>query len=71
MIYSSHVLEAVEKVCGRVIVLHRGVVVADDSVTALRALRSHTSLEGVFAELVSHVDPEETAQAIADAVAHA
>ncbi|MEO5822652.1 MAG: ABC transporter ATP-binding protein [Vicinamibacteraceae bacterium] len=71
VIYSSHVLEAVEKVCARVIVLHRGKVVADDSVTALRALRSHTSLEQVFAELVSHVDPERTAQAIADAVAHA
>ena len=46
-------------------------MVADDSVTALRALRSHTSLEQVFAELVSHVDPERTAQSIADAVAHA
>jgi ABC-2 type transport system ATP-binding protein len=71
VVYSSHVLEAVEKVCERVIVLHRGKVVADDSVTALRALRSHTSLEQVFAELVSHVDPERTAQSIADAVAHA
>ena len=72
VIYSSHVLEAVEKVCARVIVLHRGTVVADDSVTALRALRSHSSLEQVFAELVSHDDPERTAQAIADAVsAHA
>ena len=71
VIYSSHVLETVEKVCERVIVLHRGKVVADDSVTALRALRSHTSLEQVFAELVSHVDPEQTAQSIADAVAHA
>jgi ABC-2 type transport system ATP-binding protein len=68
VIYSSHVLEAVEKVCGRVIVLHRGKVVADDSVTALRALRSHSSLEQVFAELVSHADPERTAQSIADAV---
>ena len=71
VIYSSHVLEAVEKVCGRVIVLHRGKVVADDSVTALRALRSHSSLEDVFAELVSHADPERTARSIADAVAHA
>ena len=62
VIYSSHVLEAVEKVCGRVIVLHRGRVVADDSVTALRALRSHSSLEDVFAELVSHDDPERTAR---------
>src|SRR5690349_1683959 len=71
VMYSSHVLEAVEKVCGRVIVLHRGRVVADDSVTALRALRSHASLEAVFAELVSHADPERTARSIADAVAHA
>jgi ABC-2 type transport system ATP-binding protein len=71
VVYSSHVLEAVEKVCGRVIVLHRGRVVADDSVTALRALRSHASLEAVFAELVSHADPAQTARSIADAVAHA
>jgi ABC-2 type transport system ATP-binding protein len=71
VMYSSHVLEAVEKVCGRVIVLHRGRVAADDSVTALRALRSHASLEAVFAELVSHADPERTARSIADAVAHA
>ena len=70
VIYSSHVLEAVEKVCGRVIVLHRGKVVADDSVTALRALRSHSSLEDVFAELVRHEDPERTARSIADVVAH-
>ncbi len=70
VIYSSHVLEAVEKVCGRVIVLRRGKVVADDSVTALRALRSHSSLEDVFAELVRHEDPELTARSIADVVAH-
>ena len=70
VIYSSHVLEAVEKVCGRVIVLRRGKVVADDSVTALRALRSHSSLEDVFAELVRHEDPERTARSIADVVAH-
>jgi ABC-type glutathione transport system ATPase component len=69
VIYSSHVLEAVEKVCGRVIVLRRGKVVADDSVSALRALRSHGSLEDVFAELVRHEDPERTARSIADVVA--
>jgi ABC-2 type transport system ATP-binding protein len=71
VLYSSHVLEAVEKVCGRVIVLRRGKVVADDSVTALRALRAHHSLVDVFAELVRHEDPEQTARALADVVAHA
>lgn len=70
VLYSSHVLEAVEKVCGRVIVLRRGRVVADDSVTALRALRAHGSLEDVFAELVRHEDPEQTARAVADVVAY-
>jgi ABC-2 type transport system ATP-binding protein len=68
VVYSSHVLEAVEKVCERVIVLHRGRVVADDAVSALRSLRAHASLEEVFSELVSHQDPEDTASAIADAV---
>ena len=71
VLYSSHVLEAVEKVCGRVIVLHRGRVAADDSVAALRSLRAHGSLEEVFAELVRQEDPERTARALADVVAHA
>ena len=68
VIYSSHVLEAVEKVCGRVIVLHRGSVVADDSVSALTKLRANSSLVDVFAELVHHEDPEQTALAIAGAL---
>jgi len=68
VIYSSHVLEAVEKVCGRVIVLHRGAVVADDSVSALTKLRANSSLVDVFAELVHHEDPEQTALAIAGAL---
>jgi ABC-2 type transport system ATP-binding protein len=69
VLYSSHVLDVVEKVCGRVIVLHRGAVVADDSVAALRRLRDDASLESVFAELVRTEDPAATAHAIADVVA--
>jgi ABC-2 type transport system ATP-binding protein len=69
VLYSSHVLDVVEKVCGRVIVLHRGRVVADDSVAALRRLRDDASLESVFAELVRTEDPAATALAIAEVVA--
>jgi len=69
VIYSSHVLEVVEKVCTRVIVLHRGRVAADDSVTGLRNLMASDSLEDVFAQLALHADPERTAQQIADVVA--
>lgn len=69
VLYSSHILEVVEKVCERVIVLHRGRVVADDSVQQLRVLMSSSSLEEVFAQLVLRVDPEQTARDIADVVA--
>jgi ABC-2 type transport system ATP-binding protein len=66
VIYCSHILEVVEKVCGRVIVLHRGRVVADDSVTALTSLRANTSLGDVFTELVRQEDPEKTARTLAE-----
>ena len=69
VLYSSHILEVVEKVCERVIVLHRGRVVADDSVQQLRVLMSSSSLEEVFAQLVLRVDPEQTARDIADVIA--
>jgi ABC-2 type transport system ATP-binding protein len=69
VLYSSHVLELVEKLCDRVVVLHRGHVVADDSVANLRQLMTSASLEEVFAQLVLREDPERTARDIADVVA--
>jgi ABC-2 type transport system ATP-binding protein len=69
VLYSSHVLEVVEKLCTRVIVLHRGRIVAEDTVGQLRALMSHESLEQVFAQLVLETNPEQTARDIADVVA--
>lgn len=66
ILYSSHMLEAVERVCSKVIVLHQGSVVADDSVDRLRALLSRSSLEGVFTELVIREDPERIARDLAD-----
>ena len=69
ILYSSHIMEIVEKVCSKVIILHRGRVVADDSVEHLRDLRERSSLEQVFAELVLRTDPEGTAREIADVAA--
>ena len=68
VLYSSHILEVVEKLCTRVIVLHRGRIVAQDTVQQLRALMSHQSLEDVFSELVLETNPEQTARDIADVV---
>jgi ABC-2 type transport system ATP-binding protein len=68
VLYSSHVLELVEKACDRVVVIHRGHVVANDTVEALQRLMSRASLEEVFSQLVLRVDPERTAADIADVV---
>jgi ABC-2 type transport system ATP-binding protein len=69
VLYSSHVLELVEKTCDRVIVIHRGKVVADNTVGALRVLMNSGSFEDVFAQLVLRDDPARTAADIADVVA--
>jgi len=51
ILYSSHVLEVVEKVCCEVFILHKGKIVADDTVERLRELQASPSLESVFAQL--------------------
>ena len=68
VLYTSHVLEMVEKLCSKVIVLHRGAVVADASVEDLRSLAATKSLEDVFSQLVLRDDPETTAREVAAVV---
>jgi ABC-2 type transport system ATP-binding protein len=66
ILYSSHVLEVVEKVCSSVIILQEGRVVADDSVERLRTLMNMPSLEDIFAQLVLQEDTEKIAQDIVE-----
>lgn len=66
IIYSSHVLEVVEKLCSRVIILHEGHVVADDSVANLRNLMSLPSLERIFTQLVVPEDTEAIARQVVE-----
>jgi ABC-2 type transport system ATP-binding protein len=68
VVYSSHVMDMVEKVSTRVLIVHRGRVVADNSVSALRDLLSLPSLEAVFAELTVEEDVAATAGRLADAM---
>ncbi len=69
ILYSSHVLEVVEKVCDRVLILRKGQVVAHDSVARLRLLMSESSLEGVFAQLTQAEDTDAIARRMLDVVA--
>lgn len=66
VIYSSHILEIVEKICSRVIFIHKGCVVADDSVNNLRDLMKLPSLEDIFGQLVEQVDTEDIARGVVD-----
>ncbi len=56
VLFSSHELETVERVCSRVVILHRGKVVADDSIDGLRKLMAVPTLEGIFSQLAVEQD---------------
>lgn len=61
--YCSHVLEVVEKVCSDVLILRRGVVIAQDSVTNIGRILGE-SLENTFLHLVDDVDTMSVARDI-------
>ena len=69
ILYSSHVLEVVEKVAHNVLILRKGKVVAHDSVARLREVMSESSLEGVFAQLTNPEDTDAIARRMLDVVA--
>ncbi len=71
VLFSSHELDVVEKVADRVVILHRGKVVANDTISGLRALMSEPSLEIIFSQLAAGIDVEVTANAIAEVVVQA
>jgi ABC-2 type transport system ATP-binding protein len=66
VLLSSHEMQTVEKLCARVVILHRGRVVADDSVARLRAMINLPTLEGIFSQLAIEQDTEAIAREIAD-----
>ncbi len=68
IVYSSHVLEVTEQVCSRIIILHEGNVVADDSVAHLRDLMHLPSLTQIFSQLVVHEDTGQAARRIVEAM---
>jgi ABC-2 type transport system ATP-binding protein len=66
ILYISHVLEVVERVCDRVIVLARGRVLADAAPRDLTTLMQLPTLESVFAQLVRQADTEQVARQMVD-----
>jgi ABC-2 type transport system ATP-binding protein len=69
ILYISHVLEVVEKICAKVIIIYKGQIKAEDSVDRLRDLMHLPSLEEIFTQLVQHEDMEAVARDIAETIA--
>ncbi len=68
VLFSSHELETVERVCSHVVILHRGKVVADDSIERLRMLMVLPTLEEIFSQLAVEQDSEAISREIADLI---
>ena len=68
--YCSHILEVVEKVCSRVIIIHKGKILTDDSVENLRNLMRAPSLEEIFSQLVIQQDTEKISREIVHVMKH-
>ncbi|HEV2133729.1 MAG TPA: ABC transporter ATP-binding protein [Terracidiphilus sp.] len=66
VLYISHVLEIVEQICSRVIVIAKGKLVADAAPSELAKLMSLPNLESVFAQLVQQQDTRSRAEQIVE-----
>ncbi len=68
VLFSSHELETVERVSSHVVILHRGKVVADDSIERLRTLMALPTLEQIFSQLAVELDTAAVSREIADLI---
>lgn len=68
VLFSAHELDVVEKLSTRVVILHQGRIVANDSVAQLRSLMQLGSLEEIFSELAVEQDTAAVARDIAETI---
>jgi ABC-2 type transport system ATP-binding protein len=64
ILFSTHDLDNVERVSSRVVILHKGRVVANDSIEHLRTLMSLPTIEDIFAQLAIEQDTAAITRAI-------
>jgi ABC-2 type transport system ATP-binding protein len=66
LLFSSHELETVERISHRIVILHKGKIVADDSIERLRELMSLPTLEKIFSQLAVELDTGAMAREITE-----
>jgi ABC-2 type transport system ATP-binding protein len=72
ILYSSHVLDVVEKICDRIAIIANGELIAEGTFDELRAQTvggsPDTTLDEVFRALTASADPQAQARALLDAL---
>jgi len=68
VLYSSHVLDVVERLCDRAVIIADGVLVADAPTSELLAQSQDATLESVFHQLTRAADVQGLADAFLDGV---
>jgi ABC-2 type transport system ATP-binding protein len=64
--YCSHVMDVVERVCHRIVIINRGRIVADGTFGQLQQLAEAGSLEHIFTRLTSDESQEQVAESFVD-----
>ena len=68
VLFSSHELDTVERVSSRIVILHKGRVVANDSIEHLRTLMALPTLEGIFSQLAVEQNTEVVTQQMVELI---
>lgn len=68
ILYTSHILDVVERVCDRVIILHKGQILADGTMDQLKTQAGQGSLEQVFNVMTNTSDIPTVAEAMLDVI---
>jgi ABC-2 type transport system ATP-binding protein len=66
--YSSHIMDVVEKISDRIIILNKGTIIANGSFSELNAQAQSGSLESIFTQLTGNSNHEGLADKFVDAV---
>jgi sodium transport system ATP-binding protein len=63
IIFSTHIMREVEKLCDRVAIIHKGQILADGSVSELHERFGQPDMEELFFDLISKYEPEPAVKA--------
>lgn len=58
IIFSSHTMSEVEKLCDRIVIIHKGAIIAEGTVDSFKAKYNNNDMESIFMELVGDGNEE-------------